>query len=755
MAIYGAFSSAMLGMMSQSKALHSIGVNVANVNTGGYKGTTTQFSTLLSRSVNNVSDNGGVRPTDKMNISKQGFVVSSQSSTDVAINGKGFFMMNTQQDGLGGELYGRDGSFEIKTDSDISVLGNNGQTITTKDGYLADKNGYFIQGWAYQNGVVSTAGTPQSLRVDQFAFLNQFDPTTTASLGLNLPAGDAVGAINPFDITVYDSLGAAQSVKLNFIKTGTGTWNVTATNSRTPVAQVDTLTLAGTPGEAGDTYTASVNGNSVMYTTTGAETSIDDIRNGLMALINTNPQIAANATATAGAAGQIVITATTAGSPLTTTVAAAQGPVVDVAQTDSVTLAGGVGLNDTFSVTINGITLTETQAGADTLSDLRDRLIVQINGHATLAPLVTASPNAVAPDATINLVSDTAGVAYTVTAAANDVAAIGAANTNTVTAGTANVTAFADNTNTVATTTANVTNTVTTQVTTASTPAAQVDTMTLTGAFGAAEVGDTYTATVNGNAVTYTATGAETSIDDIRNGLMALINGSSVLNADVTATAGAAGAITLTSNTPGIPITTAIAATNGGATADNAGTVATTTANVSTITFGPDGTVTSPTDLNLNLTFNGGGTATVALDISNTTQFYGEFLPVSYTKNGYASSSMRSFNFNTTGDVIGTFEDNTNRTIYKLALAVFANPNALEATNGNVFKTTNDSGAATITSASAQGYASITPNARELSNIDLATEFTRMMTTQTAYNAASKVFSTADEMLTVARDLKR
>ena len=306
MAIYGAFSTAMLGMMSQSKALHSIGVNVANVNTGGYKGTTTQFSTLLSRSINNVSDNGGVRPMDKMNIAKQGFVVSSQSSTDVAINGKGFFLMNTQQDGSGGELYGRDGSFEIKTANDISVLGNNGQTVTTKDGYLADKNGNFIQGWAYQNGTVSTTGTPQSLRVDQFAFINQFDPTTTASLGLNLPAGDATGAINPFDITVYDSLGVAQSVKLNFIKTGTGTWNVTATNSRTPVAQVDTLTLAGTPGEAGDTYTANVNGNSVMYTTTGAETTIDDIRNGLMALINGDAQIAANATATAGAAGGAV-----------------------------------------------------------------------------------------------------------------------------------------------------------------------------------------------------------------------------------------------------------------------------------------------------------------------------------------------------------------------------------------------------------------------------------------------------------------
>jgi flagellar hook protein FlgE len=51
--------------------------------------------------------------------------------------------------------------------------------------------------------------------------------------------------------------------------------------------------------------------------------------------------------------------------------------------------------------------------------------------------------------------------------------------------------------------------------------------------------------------------------------------------------------------------------------------------------------------------------------------------------------------------------------------------------------------------------ATFIPNAHELSNVDLATEFTEMITVQTAFNAASKAFTTIDEMLTVARDLKR
>jgi len=745
MALYGAFSSAVLGMMSQASALHNIGTNVANVNTGGYKRTDTNFSTVLSRSMQNLSDNGGVRPVDTATITQQGTVTTSALATDVAISGRGFFALNTNQDGSGTAYFTRDGNFGVTTVNDISVTGIGGTTVSTKDGYLTDKNGYFVQGWAYSGGTVSTSGTPTSLRVDQFSFLNQFDPTTTGILNVNLPAGDAVtdvaqidtlsiggtieagdtysvsidgttvsytatavdttttvrdaliplitalpgvtaaaggaanelvitagvagvpftatattpikGAnsdntalishtianattrVNQYAISIFDSAGTAQSAMLNFSKTGALAWNVSTTTTQTPVAQVDTITLGGTPGEAGDKYTATVNGNTVTYTTTGTEATLDDIRDGLLNLINLDGQIRANVTATAGATGEIVLTAVTAGNPLTTSVLANQGPVVSVAQTDAVTLAGGVALGDIFSVTINGITLTATAGGADTASTLRDNLVAQINADPTLSPLVTATPNAVAPDATINLVSDTAGVAYTVTAAATDVAAFGAANTNTVTPGTANVTALTDNTASVATTTANATSTVTSATT--------------------------------------------------------------------------------------------------------------------AITFNSDGTINSPTTLNLALTFSGGSTANVALDISKFTQFYGDFTPHSYTKNGFASANMKSFTFDETGNIVGNFDDGTYRNVYKLSLGVFANANGLDAHNGNVYAASPDSGAVSYVAAGVDGYALFTPNALELSNVDIAEEFTKMMTTQTAYTASSKVFTTADEMLQVARDLKR
>lgn len=634
MALYGAFASSMLGMMSQARSLHNIGTNIANVNTGGYKGIDTQFSTVLSRSIQNISDNGGLRPLDVATVTKQGSVVSSELATDIAISGQGFFILNTAQNGSGSTLYGRDGSLGTKAVNTISVTGIGGQTVTTKDGYLSDKNGYFVQGWAYRNGTVTTTGTPTSLRVDQYAFINQFEPTTKADLGLNLPAGDTLGTANPFDITVYDSAGKAQSARLNFSKTGTNAWNVTTTNSVTPVAQVDTVTIGGSAGEVGDIYTVTVNGNSVSYTTTGGEANLNAIRDALVTAINANAQLGAVVTAAAGAAGQITLTADTAGNALTTVVSATQGPA-SVAKADTVTLAGGIVAGDTYSVTINGTTLTATAGALDTLTTLRDNLIGQINAHGTLGPLVTATANGATA---INLVSDTAGVTYTLSAATVD-AGGAPANTNVATVVTANYTALADNTATKTTTTANV--------------------------------------------------------------------------------------------------------------------AKTTTSAATALTFKSDGSLLTPTTLNLALSFGGGATATVALDISTITQFYGDFLPNHYTKNGFASSSMRSFTFDESGTVTGIFEDNTQRDIYKLSLGVFANPNALEAINGNVYRPTSDSGTATVTTAGANGYASISPFAHELSNVDMGKEFAKMMMTQTAYNASSTVFRTTDEMTTVARDLKR
>ena len=159
MGVYGAFSPSVFGMLSQSQALNTIGINIANVSTGGYRARETRFSTLLSESMFNESDLNGVRPQEIQRIDKQGLLQASDSPYDLGIAGRGFFILSDTFDQSGRTFYGRDGSFQMRTVNDISVTADDGSTITVRDGYLADKNGYFVLGWEPDaNGQFPTSG---------------------------------------------------------------------------------------------------------------------------------------------------------------------------------------------------------------------------------------------------------------------------------------------------------------------------------------------------------------------------------------------------------------------------------------------------------------------------------------------------------------------------------------------------------------------------------------------------------------------
>ena len=174
MTVYNGFVSPTLGMMAQAHALNTIGNNLANVNTGGFKSTETRFSTVLSKSLDNQSDLGGVAPKDFQNIDKQGFLVSSLSDLDIAINGRGFFIVNSSFDGSGQTLYTRDGSFAVATEGTEKATVN-GASIDIKKAYLVDKNGYFVQGIERDatTGAFPLTGTLKPMRIDQFAFSYQ------------------------------------------------------------------------------------------------------------------------------------------------------------------------------------------------------------------------------------------------------------------------------------------------------------------------------------------------------------------------------------------------------------------------------------------------------------------------------------------------------------------------------------------------------------------------------------------------------
>jgi flagellar hook protein FlgE len=92
---------------------------------------------------------------------------------------------------------------------------------------------------------------------------------------------------------------------------------------------------------------------------------------------------------------------------------------------------------------------------------------------------------------------------------------------------------------------------------------------------------------------------------------------------------------------------------------------------------------------------------------------------------------------------------------YTIQLAKFPNEAGLERTGGNRYQTSNDSGTATVADPQTAGYGSIAPGTVEMSNVDLAQEFTNMITAQRGFQANSKVITTADDMLQELVNLKR
>ena len=95
MSIFGAMQSGISGLAAQSSAMGAISDNIANVNTIGYKVTGNKFSTLVTKQTSStLYSPGGVQSRPRQEISAQGLLSSTSSSTDLGISGSGFFVVN-------------------------------------------------------------------------------------------------------------------------------------------------------------------------------------------------------------------------------------------------------------------------------------------------------------------------------------------------------------------------------------------------------------------------------------------------------------------------------------------------------------------------------------------------------------------------------------------------------------------------------------------------------------------------------------
>ncbi|MFO1153763.1 MAG: flagellar hook-basal body complex protein [Rhodospirillales bacterium] len=255
---FGLFQASVLGMQSQSQALSVIGGNVANVNTTGYKRAESEFATLLSRTyagdagtdgtgpLSQQSDLGGVVTRIVNRVGDQGELSSTGRDLDMAIDGPGLFVLADTTSGQ--RLFSRNGRFNEILGPEITATGTDGSPITTNARYLADGNGYALQGWRVgaDGSFSNDPAALTSVRTDAYAFASDVRATTTASVPLNLPAGDAVGASEGFIFDVYDSTGTARTLTANFTKTATNSWQLAVTGPNGETATVNPATLAFT-----------------------------------------------------------------------------------------------------------------------------------------------------------------------------------------------------------------------------------------------------------------------------------------------------------------------------------------------------------------------------------------------------------------------------------------------------------------------------------------------------------------------------
>lgn len=209
MSLSGAMRTAVSGMNAQANRLSAIADNIANANTAGYKKVDTQFSSMIMPTTNGTYNSGSVGTTMRYSIDSQGSFSYTKSSTDLAINGEGFFVVSGPD---GAEYLTRAGNFEVQS-----------------DGSLENAAGYTLMGYPYSSGD------------DPTIVINGFDGLTAinvssggmtaigsaaGTLKANLPAGAAIGEISKTSLVAFDAQGNSRLIDVEYTKTGDNAWTV-------------------------------------------------------------------------------------------------------------------------------------------------------------------------------------------------------------------------------------------------------------------------------------------------------------------------------------------------------------------------------------------------------------------------------------------------------------------------------------------------------------------------------------------------
>lgn len=191
-----------------------------------------------------------------------------------------------------------------------------------------------------------------------------------------------------------------------------------------------------------------------------------------------------------------------------------------------------------------------------------------------------------------------------------------------------------------------------------------------------------------------------------------------------------------------------------------AGSTGTVSISATSVQFNPDGTLNTPQSFDIDITgIPGSQDLSIAVDLNDQSsplvQYGGTSNPQVISSDGWAMGVLQGVSIGADGTITAQFSNGLTQPVAVIATATFVNPGGLNRVGESTFAASANSGAAVIGQPAAGDRGMLTPGALEMSNVDLAREFTNLIIAQRGFQANSRVVTTSDELLSEVVNLKR
>lgn len=665
--------SGVSGLKNHQTRMDVIGNNISNVNTTGFKSARATFTDMLSQTLSGAAaptgNIGGVNPkqiglgssTSAIEtIFTNGSVQSTGKNTDLCLSSENaLFILNTGS----GTAYTRNGTFEFDAD------GN----------YVQAGNGYFVQGWMAQNGVLTTSGAVGNITIPSGKQM-ECKATSACNYSNNLNSETTGYKIGSITVNYADGTSAT-----------TTNYNPTENKQGTITLTMDSgekITLDATAGydfKVGDPVTGKNLYKSKILSVTANATGTVDLTCNVQPAVNSIDGL-----------DSFSVTGLTEGSYS-----------IDGAYTFAGTITEVVAHGDSdvdLTVVVNGTPhVVNVPAPENFTYSVGDafsaNLVIDQIAAATGAEVTTENGQVATTTAALTVSSKDQEYQRQGTAADGTITAISRAGSTNYAFGGKEVSSVS--------------------ITTA-------DGQKLSGLVGAkyAKNGMFYPSVVT-SATVYGSEGAEHDIS--------VLFTKTEQNKWALSLAGGGSSTTIT---------------------EDDGSITTATITSTPLVFDETGKyVSGEASITLSYT-NGEADQTIAVDLSALTQFASSNTIAAKT-DGNAPGTLSSISIDTSGTITGTYTNGVKQAEAQVAVQRFTNPAGLTKIGDSLYEDSNNAGKSGEPNTAAAIGAKITPAALEMSNVDVAEQFTDMIVTQRGFQSNSKIITVSDEMLETLINMKR